>query len=125
MDSKTNEYLLHHYVNGSYNLAYGIKQPTASMKFNDFSNVYKPTTSFLSVPAKSTEELISFSANEWYNQDFTSDPFDGRIEIYVVGEPLPSINLSLLIACIVSIAVLQYRKHYLNRDFEIQKNTSL
>lgn len=123
MDSKTQDYLLNHYVNISRNLAYGVEHPTASIKFNDFSNIYKPTTNFSSVHAKNTEEIIPFSVNEWYNQDFTEDPFDGRIEVLVVGEPLPSINLSLLIACIVSIAVLQYRKHYLNRDFEIRKNT--
>ena len=64
MDSKTQDYLLNHYVNISRNLAYGVEHPTASMKFNDFSNIYKPTTSFLSVPAKSTEELIPFSVNE-------------------------------------------------------------
>ena len=117
MDSKTQEYLLKYYTDNHYNLAYDVKQPTA-LKFNDFSKIYKTNDTFLSSSSVNSEAIVPYPVSEWYKQDFAEDPFDGRIEIYVVGEPLPSINISLLIACIVSIAVLQYRKHYL-----IRKNT--
>ena len=113
MDKKTQEYLFENYKT-PYNLAYDIKQPTAFFKFNDFSTFYKQNTSPFKLETITTEQMIPFTYDgtvEWYKTDFAAEPFDGRIEILVMGEPLPSINLSLLIACIISIAVLQYRKY--------------
>ena len=115
MDKKTQEYLLENYKT-HYNLAYGIEKPKP-IKWTDFALI--PTKSY--TISNNSEVLIPFSYDtsvNWYKTDFAEEPFDGRIEVLVVGEPLPSINLSLLIACIISIAVLQYRKR-----IEIRKNT--
>lgn len=38
----------------------------------------------------------------WYSDDFAEDPFDGRIEIAVIGEPLPSARVTLLITLITA-----------------------
>lgn len=120
MDKKTQEYLLETYKT-PYNLTYDVKQPTAFVKFNDFSTFYKLNSNPFTIQTVNAEQMIPFTYDgtvEWYKTDFAEEPFDGHIEVLVVGEPLPSINLSLLIACIVSIAVLQYRKR-----IEIRKNT--
>ena len=116
MDSKTQEYLLEN-CKTPYNLAYGIEKPKP-MKWNDFSTfiIKKPYTI-----STNSEVLVPFSYDtsvNWYKTDFSAEPFDGRIEVLTVGEPLPSINITLLIACTLSILALQYRKY-----FEIRKNT--
>lgn len=109
MDKKTQEYLLENYKT-HYNLAYGIEKPKP-IKWTDFTLL--PTKPLYTISTNS-EAFIPFTYDtsvNWYKTDFAAEPFDGRIEVLVVGEPLPSINLSLLIACILSIAVLQYRKY--------------
>ena len=35
--------------------------------------------------------------NSWYMDDFSEEPFDGKIEIVTLGEPLPGVWLSLCI----------------------------
>lgn len=42
----------------------------------------------------------------WYSNDFAEDPFDGRIEVYVVGEPLPSARATFLITLITAGIIL-------------------
>ena len=118
MDKNTQKYLLDYSKAGSVNLSYGIERPK-EMKFTDFTNL-----TYFSKPhiiSENTETFVPFSydaANAWYLTDFAAEPFDGRIEVLTVGEPLPSINITLLIACTLSILALQYRKY-----FEIRKNT--
>lgn len=43
--------------------------------------------------------------SSWYKTDFTEDPFDGVIEVLVVGEPLPSASTTLILTLSV-IAIL-------------------
>jgi len=118
MDKNTKKYLLDYSRAGSVNLSYGIEKPK-EMKFTDFTNL-----TYFSKPhiiSENAEIFVPFSydaANAWYLTDFAAEPFDGRIEVLTVGEPLPSINITLLIACTLSILALQYRKY-----FEIRKNT--
>ena len=47
-------------------------------------------------------------AYSWYKHDFTEDPFDGRIEVLVMGEPLPTPIVTLLL--MLGIAGMCYIK---------------
>ena len=59
MDKKTQEYLLENYKT-PYNLAYDVKQPTAFLKFNDFSTFYKQNTSPFKLETITTEHMLPF-----------------------------------------------------------------
>ena len=50
-----------------------------------------------------------YNIDSFYNQDFSQDPFDGMIEIYVMGEPLPTSTVTMLIALAAAGAFLLYR----------------
>lgn len=78
-------------------LSIGIEQPN-EVKLNDFTAAIAPVAP--------TEAALNISAGEsmegdfggWYRYDFAEDPFDGRLELLVVGEPLPTPIMTLLVA---------------------------
>ena len=47
--------------------------------------------------------------DSFYQLDFPKEPFDGKIEIYVMGEPLPPPNVTILIALAAAGGFLLYR----------------
>ena len=91
------------------NLAYGVKIPEYK-RFNDFSDIkiIKPATStnLINCPLFLSDEV----ANSWYWHDFASDPFDGRIEVLVMGEPSASTTTTLIISMLFG-ALLLSRKY--------------
>ena len=50
-----------------------------------------------------------FSSEGFYQLDFSKDPFNGMIEIYVMGEPLPASTVTMLVALAAAGAFLLYR----------------
>ena len=68
------------------------------------SQLYKHFVSVDGIPAGADKPYISF-----YKQDFSEDPFDGRIEI-IIGEPLPSPAQTLLIVLVVGGIIYCTRK---------------
>jgi hypothetical protein len=95
----------------SPSLNQGITLPK-STPINDFttlmaepSQLYKHFVSVDGIPAGADKPYISF-----YKQDFSEDPFDGRIEIFVIGEPLPSPVQTLLIVLAVGGIIYCTRK---------------
>ena len=86
------------------NLAYDVKLPDAP-KFNDFSNVKKAGTPYYN--SLSIEPMLPYSRaiDFWYHTDFAAEPFDGRLEVLVVGEPLPTpiatLVVTLLLGCVI------------------------
>ena len=107
MDKKTQEYLLETYKT-PYNLAYGIEKPKP-IKWTDFTLL--PTKSH--TISNNSEAFIPFTYDtfvNWYKTDFAAEPFDGRIEVLVVGEPLPSVPLTLFISTLLLFTYLKYRK---------------
>ena len=107
MDKKTQEYLLETYKT-PYNLAYGIEKPKP-IKWTDFTLL--PTKSH--TISNNSEVFIPFTYDtsvNWYKTDFAAEPFDGRIEVLVVGEPLPSVPLTLFISTLLLFTYLKYRK---------------
>lgn len=98
------------YVN--HNLTYGITIPE-TQKFNDFSKPMTPVSTYQMYKFKvdSDNNLMEFSpGNNFYKVDFNEDPFDGMIEVMVVGEPSTSTNLTLLIAGLLGLVMIKYRK---------------
>lgn len=49
-----------------------------------------------------------YDIDSFYQLDFPKDPFDGRIEIYVMGEPLPASTVTLLVALGAAAVILLY-----------------
>ena len=81
---------------------------------SDFNNIsregYRPVTYWMTSNANES----FYPGVNWYHSDFDEDPFDGRIEPFVVGEPLPSTTLTLLLALCIG-GILTQRKlkwHY-------------
>lgn len=107
-DPKT---LLEYTKNDPIPLNYDIKK-AEPFKLQDFSKI-KPLNekadSFISL---SPEAVVPFSPvnDYWYLRDFSEDPFNGKIEILVMGEPLPSVPLTIFISTLLLFTYLKYRK---------------
>ena len=80
-------------------LTYGVMLPPQK-PYNDFSTIAKPPyyMPLFSHPMWQEPDGFLSPYSFWYHTDFAADPFDGRIEPLVVGEPLPSTAVTLLIA---------------------------
>lgn len=90
-----------------YNLAYGIELKD-QRPFNDFSTLY--SAKVLPYYTLSTDYpiLSDHMCDWWYKTDFAADPFDGRIEVLVMGEPLPPAWITFLIA--TAVGLLLYKR---------------
>ena len=93
----------------SYNLAYGIELKD-QRPFNDFSNLR--SAKVLPAYTLSTDYpmLNDHMCDWWYKTDFAADPFDGQIEIMIMGEPLPSTTITLLISIALAGLLLYKNK---------------
>lgn len=89
--------------NPSYDLTYGVTLPEQP-PLTDFSKPYV-STSTINVANIEHASLIDESFSYWYHFDFVEDPFDGRIEIMVMGEPSASTTATLLISCILGLTL--------------------
>ena len=100
--------LLEYMKNDPIPLNYDVKE----QKYNisDFSKAITPTLNNQVSYTVNSEATVPFSTDYWYIQDFASDPFNGMIEVYEVGEPLPSVPLTVFIASILVFTVLKYNK---------------
>ena len=97
------------------NLAYGIKV-TRDKNLYDFSvPVYKDIDyrDKMFVVNSENNMFVGYNPDGFYNLDFAADPFDGRIEVLVMGEPLPSVTVSLFIAAGLA-SLLYFRRNKLN-----------
>lgn len=91
------------------NLAYGF-EVNKDFDITDFSKPVTPTLNNQASYTINSEAIVPFPTDYWYVQDFANEPFDGMIEVYVVGEPLPTPILTLFIASIIAFTFAKYRK---------------
>ena len=61
-----------------------------------------------------------FSSEGFYQLDFSNDPFDGKIEVLVMGEPLPASTVTMLVALAAAGAFLLYRNRRTRARFSAQ-----
>ena len=110
--------LLEYMKNDPIPLSYDVKE----QKYNisDFSTYKLFDTGTSQSISLNAEAIVPFAPinDAWYLQDFAEDPFDGRMEV-VIGEPLPSVPLTLFIASIMLFTLMKYRK--LNNKPETQE----
>ena len=92
-----------------YNLASGF-EVNKDFNITDFSNPVTPALNNQASYTVNSEAIVPFPTDYWYVQDFASDPFDGMIEVYVVGEPLPTPVLTLFIASTIAFVLAKYKK---------------
>ena len=92
-----------------YNLTSGF-EVNKDFNITDFSKAVTPTLNNQASYTVNSEAIIPFSTDYWYIKDFASEPFDGMIEVYAVGEPLPTPILTLFIASIIAFTLAKYRK---------------
>ena len=104
-------YLIEYIKNDPIPLNYGVKE-VEPFKLQDFSKIKPLNEKADSSISLNSEAIIPFSPvnDYWYTQDFSEDPFDGKIEILVIGEPLPSVPLTLFISTLLLFTYLKYRK---------------
>ena len=90
------------------NLTIGITLPKDTKPFNQFNYSDIPATNqYYEYAIDTTPDGYINPYKAWYEQDFASDPFDGRIEVYVMGEPLPSATQTVFITLAV-LGILLY-----------------
>jgi hypothetical protein len=94
----------------TWNIAYDVQLPDTGIAANDFSKRYPTSSQVAYIHMDESSEPMDASSigNDWYPYDFASDPFDGIIEVLVVGEPLPSPTTTLIIA--LGFMILVYCK---------------
>lgn len=96
------------------NLAHGIdfSKVVDIKKLNDFSKPF-PTTEYKMVAYNVNSEnnfFAGYATDSFYNTDFAEDPFDGVIQVLVMGEPLPSPTVTMICALGVVGILLYYKK---------------
>ena len=98
-----------------FDLTYGVVLPPPR-PYNDFSTITKSPYYALPVHHPMWQEPDGFLSpySFWYHTDFAADPFDGRIEPFVVGEPLPPATATLLIA-LGMLGIMKWRKLRFNK----------
>ena len=69
------------------------------------NNEFVPFPSVLAEPGY----YISIDENSFYSQDFSENPFNGYIEVLVMGEPLPASTVTLIVALAAGAAFLLYK----------------
>ena len=91
-------------------LTAGIEHP-AEPNITDFTKaVASPIPAQTRMPDTYLEP-VDGSFTGWYRYDFAETPFDGRLEMLVVGEPLPTPLTTLLVAIgTVGILYMSNRK---------------
>jgi len=92
----------------SINLTTGITLPKDPKPFNQFNYSDIPVPNqYYEYTIDTTPDGYISPYKAWYEQDFASDPFDGRIEVLVMGEPLPSASQTMILTLGV-LAILLY-----------------
>lgn len=96
--------------NSEVNIAYGVTLPESSPAW-DFSNIKQLQAESFNGYTNFDSEMPGYENQykAWYDTDFAEDPFDGLIEVYVVGEPLPPATTTLLIA-LGMLGIMKCRK---------------
>jgi hypothetical protein len=97
--------------NESFQLGYG-----SSEDGGDF-------TPFSISQAKSTEPnyYAGYNPDSFYQLDFAEDPFNGMIEIYVMGEPLPASTVTLIVALAAGALFLLYKNRGQRRSLQTEQ----
>ena len=80
---------------------------TIQFGYNGGDNVFHPYSPF---KIQSDPGYYGgYNADSFYQLDFSEDPFNGMIEIYVIGEPLPAPAVTLLVALAAGALFLLYK----------------
>ena len=113
------KYLIEYTKNDPIPLNYGVKK-AEPFKLQDFSRVKLLNENADSSISLNSEAIVPFSPvnDYWYIQDFAEDPFDGRIEVLVMGEPLPSVPLTIFVASIILFTLMKYKKLHNKTGFQ-------
>ena len=116
------KYLQEYAKNEPIPVSYNLK-PLDKVNVFDFSNL--TTASLSSYPYYKLEKVESEAIvpfipinDKWYTQDFSSDPFDGIVEVLIMGEPLPSTYVTLFLASILAFTVAKYNKLHNKTGFQ-------
>jgi P pilus assembly chaperone PapD len=111
--------LLKDYQNQNLNLSQGIVLPSLqnptdfSIRFNNVKTVVHDN------PYISAESMFHPEAARdfWYKTDFASEPFDGRIEVLVMGEPSASTTATLIISVLFGMLLLYKKKQTIEKTY--------
>ncbi len=103
---------------------------SATIKLGSFNSSeqlqfgYGDEKSFDAIPELKISSDAGFHAgyniDSFYQLDFPQDPFDGRIEILALGEPLPASTVTLLIALAAAAGLLLYNNRRTRARFSAQ-----
>ncbi len=61
-----------------------------------------------------------YNIESFYHLDFSKDPFDGIIDIMIIGEPLPASTVTMLVALAAAAALLLYSTRRTRSRFSAQ-----
>ena len=89
------------------NLGEFSENDTIQFGLNGSDNVFKPYTPFKIV--SDPGYYGGYNSDSFYQLDFSEDPFDGMVEIFVVGEPLPAPAVTLIVALAAGALFLLYK----------------
>ena len=91
-----------------FNLAYGVTLPDTPA-LTDFSVRY-PTSPVIRTFSTEPMTPLTDAFSSWYWSDFAEDPFNGLIELAVVGQPSASTTATLIISLLCGLFLI--RKHH-------------
>ena len=74
--------------------------------YYDSDNKSNPAT--INVISSDSGYYSGYNAQGFYELDFSAMPFDGEIEVLIIGEPLPSPTVTLIVALALVAAYMGY-----------------
>lgn len=99
-----------------YDLIQGVKLYTPAVQLNDFKDQrfpIRPNTGNLAYYGDARLPYL-YIYDTWYKHDFAEEPFDGRLQVLVMGEPLPSANATIFIVLAVA-GIIMWSRNKLQR----------
>lgn len=76
----------------------------------------------ISVLSSDPAYYAGYNADSFYQLDFSEDEFDGRIDVLVVGEPLPSSTVTLILSLAALAVFMGYARRKQQRANAVQES---
>jgi len=74
--------------------------------YYDSENTFNPAT--INVISSDSGYYSGYNSQGFYELDFSAMPFDGEIDVLIIGEPLPGSTITLIVALAIVAAYMGY-----------------
>ena len=96
------------------------KNDTVQFGFQDAQGGFTPMS--ISVLSSDPSYYAGYNIDSFYQLDFSEKPFDGRIDVLVMGEPLPSPTVTLILSLAALAIFMGYARRKQQNAHAVQES---